>query len=514
MKAAARRVRTGPDGAGFFGRVSGNEHRGRAAPAADESCFMSTAMALFSRYTHQAHVRRGLVLALLAAIVLASTAPAADLRVGTAAVEINPPLGTPLAGYYHERGCQGALDDLHAKAAVLDDGTSRVAFVVCDLLGLPEAVVAAVRSRIEAKTGIPGTNVLLAATHTHTGPVLARGSARETPNSPGGQLSRAYTETLPDRIAEAVTLAHGRLAPTRVSRGRELEPRLSFNRRFWMKDGTVGWNPGKLNPNIIRPAGPIDPEVAVVYFQSPTNQPQLTFVNFAMHPDTTGGIRVSADYPGALARCLATWRGAEMMTLFANGACGNLNHLNVQWAERQQGPGEANRLGTILAGAVFKACMALEPVRETRLRMRSTRVELPLPRVTDAEVEAAQAIVAQGAKAKFMDQVQAYKAIDVRQRRGEAVSAEVQVIALGDDIAWVALPGEIFVELGLSIKAASPFRLTQIVELANGSVGYVPNRPAYAEGNYEVVSTRCGEGSGELLVTTALRLLGELRDAR
>src|SRR5207249_6801136 len=108
------------------------------------------------------------------------------------------------------------------------------------------------------------------------------------------------------------------------------------------------------------------------------------------------------------------------------------------------------------------------------------------------------------------ESVFAYKVLDVQAREGKPLEVEVQVVALGTDIAWVALPGEIFVELGLAIKNNSPFKHTIIAELANGSVGYVPTRRAYAQGNYEVVSARCAEGSGELLVAAALRLLREL----
>src|SRR5205823_12547334 len=91
--------------------------------------------------------------------------------------------------------------------------------------------------------------------------------------------------------------------------------------------------------------------------------------------------------------------------------------------------------------------------------------------------------------------------------KGKPHEAEVQVVALGRDVAWVSLPGEIFVELGLALKQDSPFPHPIIAELANGSVGYVPSRRAYSQGNYEVVSTRCAEGSGELLVDAARGLL-------
>lgn len=85
------------------------------------------------------------------------------------------------------------------------------------------------------------------------------------------------------------------------------------------------------------------------------------------------------------------------------------------------------------------------------------------------------------------------------------------MIALGDQLAWVGLPGEIFVELGKAIKIASPFPYTIIAELANGSIGYVPDRKAYPEGAYEVISTRCAPGGGEALVAAATRLLIEAR---
>jgi hypothetical protein len=90
----------------------------------------------------------------------------------------------------------------------------------------------------------------------------------------------------------------------------------------------------------------------------------------------------------------------------------------------------------------------------------------------------------------------------------------VQVIALGDQLAWVGLPGEIFTEHGLAIKTASPFRYTVVSELANGSVGYVPNRKAYPEGAYEAESARCGPGSGEMMVDAAVRMLIDLASRR
>ncbi len=450
------------------------------------------------------------VLAMAISLVGRDSAEAA-LRVGVAAVRITPPNGTPMAGYYYARGSEDVLDDLYAKAAVLDDGNTKVALVVCDLISQPRDTVLDARQLIEQQTGIPGGQVMISATHTHTGPSLSRGSVRDKQDGGASDPARKYTLELPARIAQVVAEANGKLKPVAVSYAHEHEDRLSFCRRFWMKDGTVGWNPGKLNPNVIRPVSPIDPEVGVVYFETTEKQPLLTHVNFALHADTTGGTKISADYPGALARRLADYKGPGMLTVFANGACGNINHLNVNWTGPQSSPAEANRLGTILAASVFKAYMDLKPMGDTTLRVRRQVLALPLPKVTPEDVQEAKAIVQKKDKAKFMEQVKAYKVLDVDQRAGTPQEVEVQVITLGDTLAWVSLPGEIFVELGLSIKAASPFAQTHIVELANGSIGYIPNRSAYAEGNYEVESARCAAGSGELLVQAAVKILEELK---
>ncbi len=449
-----------------------------------------------------------------ALMVLAATPVLADgLRVGTAAIKITPPLGIPLAGYYSPRGSDGVLDDLYAKVAVLDDGQTRAALVVCDLITLPRSTVLEARRLIEQKIRLPGSHVMISATHTHTGPALTEESPSDALAGGGSEPARRYTAELPSKIAQGVVEASERLVPARASYACGHEDRLAFNRRFWMKDGTVGWNPGKHNPNTIRPVGPIDPQVGVVYFETADAKPLLTYVNYAMHPDTTGGLKFWPDFPGVLARRLGECKGAQMLTIFGNGACGDLNHVNVQWSDRQHGPEEAIRLGTILAGNVLKAYMDLKPAADVSLRVRSQVLSLPLAPVTEKDVAEARAVIQRGRKAKFLEQVQAYKVLDVAARQGKPWEAEVQVVALGRELAWVALPGEVFVELGLSIKAASPFQQTQIVELANGSFGYIPHRSAYAEGNYEVVSARCAEGSGEMLVTAATRMLSELAPA-
>src|SRR5262249_17321923 len=158
---------------------------------------------------------------------------------------------------------------------------------------------------------------------------------------------------------------------------------------------------------------------------------------------------------------------------FANGCCGNINHRDIKWLDPQKGPGEARRIGTILAADVMRAMRDLKPLSAFGVSIRREIVKLPLAPLTEAAAEAAPETVKQikDPKTKFLDKVKAFKVLDVQARDGKPWEVEVQVISLGDQLAWVSLPGEIFVELGLAIKKDSPYAHTMIAELANGSIG-------------------------------------------
>ncbi len=448
---------------------------------------------------------------------LASTArvDGQGLEVGAAAVRITPPPGGPMAGYYYPRAADGVHDDLYARAIVLDDGRDRAAMVACDLIGVPAAVVEEARAIAARRTGIPAGHIMISATHAHTGPSLIDGSFRTRFEGDTLRNARQYLADLPGLIAESIEQASRATVPARVSAGIARETGVAFNRRYHMRDGTVRWNPGKKNPDIVRPAGPIDSDVPIVLFGGVEGPPKAVYVSHAVHLDTVGGTRYSADFPYTLGRLLAAARHADLLTLFAMGCSGNVNHVDVSSAEKQTSPEEAARIGTILAADVLRAWPGLTPIANPVLRVGTERVPLDLAEVKPGDVEWATRIGATYGRtdaAPMMDYVRAQRILDVDARKGRPLDAEVQVIALGD-VAWVGLPGEIFTELGMAIKQASPFRLTVVVSLANGSLGYVPDRKAFAEGAYEVVSARCAPGSGERLVEAATRQLIKLHRA-
>jgi hypothetical protein len=436
--------------------------------------------------------------AMLAALCLAGArAGAQTLRAGTGQARITPADPQPLAGYFRERLSTGVHDDLWAKALVLDDGAQSLAIIVCDVIWVPGDVVEKARRLVQAQAGIPPERVFISATHTHTAPDVAG----------------RFADWLPGRIAEAVASAAKSMQPARLAFASGSEPSLVFNRRFFMTDGTVGWNPGKRNPRIVRPAGPVDPRVSVITVDAESGAPIATLVNYALHLDTVGGTELSADYPYTLSRLVSGARGGGL-TMFMIGCAGNVNHFDVTDARPQKGHEEAARIGTILAGQVIRTLAGLQPAPQPRLRTARTVLSLPPVPHTPEELEWSRAVAARwdkGENLPFLDIVKARRILDLEARKDAACRAELQVLAAGDDIAWVGLPGEIFVELGLEIQRASPFRHTVVVSLANGSLGYFPDRKAWQEGNYEVVTARCAESSGERMVEAALRLLEELK---
>jgi neutral ceramidase len=446
---------------------------------------------------------------------------AADLQAGVAVVDITPPTGYRMAGYFVERFNTGTHDALQAKALVLRQGDEQAALVFCDLVGMSRDVSDRARKLAAKKTGIPAANILIAATHSHTGP-LYMGALRQyfhdrtvadKGDDPHEKID--YPAVLAGKIAEAIDKAQQSLRAVALSAGMARQEGLSFNRRFHMKDGSVQFNPGKLNPNIVRVAGPIDPDVGLLRLRAGDKELALLTV-FALHLDTVGGTEYSADYPFHLERKLRSVLGPEGVSLFAAGTCGDINHINVSNKDPQKGQLEAGRIGAALGETVEAALPKLRPVRSPRLAVRGSIVKAPLQKYDAETIAQAKKDMAKigTREMPFLKQVETYKIVSLQMLPGETLPMEVQVFRLSDDVAVVGLPGEIFVELGLAIKKASPFATTLVVELCNDTPGYVPTAKAFKEGSYETVNSRVQSGGGEKLVEAATRLLKELAKAR
>jgi len=280
-----------------------------------------------------------------------------------------------------------------------------------------------------------------------------------------------------------------------------------------MKDGPVRFNPGILNPNIVRVAGPIDPEVGIVLLRGASGgKARAAVVNFALHLDTVGGTKYAADYPFFLENALREKLSEDLVCLFGTGTCGDINHIDVTKRERLK----TEHIGRTLGGTVAAAAPRLSAITKPALAVRRRIVEAPLQRYSDERIAwARESIKRVGTrKLPFLKQVEAYKILALQLRGGETIPLETQVFRLAPEVAIVGLPGEVFVDLGLAIKRASPFATTLVVELCNDAPGYIPTKKAFAEGSYETVNSRIAPGGGEMLVEAAAALLKELAPAR
>jgi hypothetical protein len=464
-----------------------------------------------------------LVAAMLSALLAAPSGivRAAQMEAGVATIDITPPVNYRMCGYFHERLSTGTHDPLMAKAIVLRQGERRAALVLCDLIGLPREMTVHVRQIADRETGIPAANVLLAATHTHTGPLFAGAMRKhlhelavaEEGHDPAEKVD--YPARLVEKLVEVIADARAALAPVKLEVGTAQQQGLSFNRRFHMEGGgPVRFNPGKMNPDILRPAGPIDPDAGFLLFRSADDaRPVASLTVFALHLDTVGGLEYSADFPYYLEQSLRLELGPQFVSVFANGTCGDINHIDVHNRRRQQGHDEARRIGETLADTVQAQLADLKEAEKPMLDVRTEVVHVPLQQYDDEEVAWAKEAMKKvhTGEMPFLERVRAYKIMALELLEGDTLPMTVQAFRIADDVAIVALPGEVFVELGLAIKRASPFATTMVIELAHDAPGYVPTRKAFAEGSYETVNSRIQPGGGEMLVATALRLLGELR---
>jgi len=436
---------------------------------------------------------------------------ATELTAGIAVIDITPPVGYRMSGYFHERLSTGTLNPLHAKAIVLHQGKEHAALVFCDIIGLSLDVSSRARAEASKKTGIPIENILIAATHTHTGPLYFGALRKHLHNLAIAKYGSDpcekvdYSSELVAKLVKVITEAEAAAKPVRLEAGVAQQQNLSFNRRFHMKDGSVRFNPGVLNPDIVRPAGPIDPEVGIVFFrQADSGSVVAALVNFALHLDTVGGTKYAADYPFYLEQSLRETYGNKLALLFGTGTCGDINHIDVAKKERLK----TDHIGKTLGQTINEKIESLKAVAEPALAVRSEIVHAPLQRYEPDKVAwARENIKKVGTRElSFLKQVEAYKILAIEMRRGETIPLEVQVFRLSRDVAVVGLPGEVFVDLGLAIKRASPFPTTLVIELCQDAPGYIPTKKAFAEGSYETVNSRIAPGGGEMMLEAAVRL--------
>ncbi len=437
------------------------------------------------------------------------------LFAGAFQCDITPPLGIDMAGYFNVRKADKILDNLYAKSVAFKQDDVQFALVACDLCMLPREAMERIRQTASRMCGIPEANVMIVSTHTHTGPT--------TMDVLPGEVDGAYLDVLVQKAASAVAMAVKNSAPAIVRAALGEEGSLAFNRRYFMKDGTVRTNPGKNNADVIGPTGPIDPDLLVAEVSNAAGEPVSVIVNHSNHLDTIGGCGISADFPTFMSRVVQR-RYGDVPVLFIPAASGNVNHINFLDPNPQGGYQEAQRIGETLGTSVLRV---LEKARtiEPQLSCRSKFIEIKIRKPTSEQVKWAEEVVSNPpvivgdvtafdlAKGSSMvDYFYAGGMLFIAREHGEYESLELQALSLGD-VVFLGIPGEPFVEVGQAIKHGSRFKLTGVASLANGASGYIPTQIAFSQGGYEprlARSSKLEESADDKIAKAAIDLLDEL----
>lgn len=429
----------------------------------------------------------------------AKAVPQRIFQAGAVTSNITPPLGELIVGGWTPIPAKHIHDELFARCLVLDDGSSRIAIVLCDNVGIPREVFDLAKTQIQEATDLPPSHVLLASTHTHSA-TTARGPSKVIWQD---ELTD-YQKFLAGRISDGVRRAINQLEPAKIGWGSAIEESEVFNRRWHVTDksmltnpfgGTdkVRMNPPRANAALVRPAGPIDPQVSFISVQSTSGRPIALLANYSLH--YVGGVRsgdVSADYFGYFANYIQQKLGAQeqaipFVGILSNGTSGDINNINFQQkSPRKERYEKMQEVAEKVASRVYEAHGSIHFHDWISVDAAHQELTLKVRRPTPQMVSHLAA-----ARENAKEQPQSHKReliyadrIDKLVKAPETIDVPLQVVRIGD-LGISAIPFETFVEIGLELKDQTPFKNTFTIELANGSYGYLPTPEQHKLGGYE-----------------------------
>ena len=426
--------------------------------------------------------------------------PPKVFRAGAATSNVTPWLGVSINGGFHDHKAAHVHDELHARCIVLDDSETRLAIVVVDSCMVPREIFDQAKRVASERTGIPASNMLMSATHTHSAPA-ATPVFQSDPDP-------EYQKFLARRIADGVMRAANNLAPAKIAWGSAQVPDQVFNRRWFMKSGLelrdpfnrtndrVKMNPPVGSTDLVEPAGPTDPEVVFISLQHTNGKPLALLANYSLH--YCGGVGqgiISADYFGMFADRVQELLGADrqdppFVAAMANGTSGNINNINFRGGQPKQPLFSQMRLvGHRVAQAVHEAHGKIEFKDWAPLKALQTEITLGVRKPAQADVQRADALMSATAFLLSSPQeIYARETVLIKDYPDE-VALLLQTLRIGN-VGIAAVPCEVFVEIGLDLKKNSPWKPSFTISLGNGYNGYLPTVEHFELGGYETWGAR------------------------
>ena len=466
---------------------------------------------------------------LIPLLLLLGPAQLTDFQAGFAEADVSPKLGMEQPGGYGKVFHQSFHDACKARAAVFRHNGTTVALVGLDALGIDRRSVLRVREQIQTKCGIPGPNILIGASHSHSsGPVgmvmpgdydHSDALVRKLAYDDSSMADLKYLETMEAGIVDAVCKAHSRLSVSTAAVGKGLENQVAFNRRFRMKNGMTMTHPGQNNPDILEPAGPVDPEVIVLAAWNAEGKLTGCVVNFCCHATTNPG-GISANYVHYIEKVIQGYYGKDCPVVFLNGNSGDVTQVDNRNPKVHRKPEPwAEFVGGRVGAEALKVLLTLDRLAKPIPLATATKTEVMTkrPPSPDRLAKALQLVKGDQKKADPTEWAFAKEAVllNAQIQKFPTAEVEVQVIQVGP-LAYITNPAEFFCDFGLEQKKQSGFPFTCPVSLANGCVGYVPTAEAFSGrgGGYETRLTSYSNlkvGSGERITAMGIELAKSLK---
>lgn len=436
------------------------------------------------------------------------------LKAGFWETEITPPLGCAIPGYYTQRFADGVKDKLYAKALAISNGENTVVMLCMDAAGPDSDIAEGIIKRASEYTSVPKENISVSSTHTHTG----------IPCKNLDQGDDEYDEMLIRLCGDCITLAFQNMKEATVKFGTGYVDSIAFNRIYNMADGRIQTAPEIGDSDVLSPNGPIDPELSVLYIEDKEGTPLGAIINYACHPDVVKGSKYSGDWPCVISYEMKDKFGRDFVSLFVNGACGNINHVDVINGKDYPPSEHYITMGKIVAEEAFNAISSASELQNEDVAAKKEYLKIKAADFDPEKLKQAKHLdetvelkigdgpIALGAGDELMaDLIMAKKLLKMYEERTEYSMICVQVIKIGD-VYFYAMPGEPFVQFALKIKENSPSKKNIIAEISNGPCGYFPLSDMFYDSVYESRRTSAWfeKDAGEITTKRLIELAKEL----
>jgi hypothetical protein len=432
-----------------------------------------------------------------AADAAAAPGNAPQFRAGAAMADITPETGIRIDGVLARSGpSKGAHDPLHARTLVFDDGTTKLTLTICDVRMIGQRVCDEAKALASKRTGIPASNMLIAATHTH-------GTPTPVDTFRDDERNMRWQQLIVERVADSIAKAVDNLAPATIGWASTHKPEYTFNRRWriqpdamlpnpWNeKTDKVLTNPSVPRERLVEPAGPVDDELTVVFLKHVDGRPLSVLANYSTHyvGDYADQL-VSSDYYGIFGdrvKELLAPSDDKFVAMMFNGTSGNVNTINFavgRDADRGKPWQRMARIGDDMAQTAVALTKKVEQF-DVAPRLAAATSELDLAvRKPDAErMEWVKSVLSDPASKRPMT-VSYARQNEALAKYPDRVKIPMQAFRVGG-LAIAGMPCEVFAETGLEIKERSTHPRTINIGLANGYYGYLPTPEQHALGGYE-----------------------------